>query len=278
MTEHLPFYLSPASEPGSVATGDPILDGMARALWTTVWQQAAGIEAGVTAPPTPLAAVIDAARLAGALEGINDAGIWTLYHRAIEAILDDRGLVGSMSHRREAPFNALLADQSLAQRFGADLMIEATGNGPGWFSWQPAFDLTMPTRFFVDRTMAAADALVRSAGEITVADGLSRQRCVVTDSRVFLHLTADETADWADTPGKCWPGSQIAGRTLDVEFDRNGLVDFTLDGESVDVPAEELNAITSDFLKDEVPEEHSCWLVCVGQFVDDTVTPAPRLR
>jgi len=69
-----------------------------------------------------------------------------------------------------------------------------------------------------------------------------------------LWISANETYLWAHKTGASWPCSQLSGKRLFAEFDRNGdLVDMAINGRSgVDIPADEFNAITTDFL----PEDH----------------------
>lgn len=92
----------------------------------------------------------------------------------------------------------------------------------------------------------------------------------ISPSGVVLWLSARDTQDWANRPGARWPCSTLAGRRLRAEFDENGLVDLTVNGhtpgERSQIDGVELNAITSDFLRDVLREDHPCWFVTVGQF------------
>jgi hypothetical protein len=64
-----------------------------------------------------------------------------------------------------------------------------------------------------------------------------------------LWLSASDTEAWATRPHASWPCSSISGHRLFAEFAPNGdLVDLALDSRSADVPCDELNAMTSDFL------------------------------
>jgi hypothetical protein len=67
----------------------------------------------------------------------------------------------------------------------------------------------------------------------------------------ILHLTAQDTREWADRPGKAWPYSTLRGKTIRAEFAKNGdLVDVNIDSiDNVDI--HEFNAITKDFLNAE---------------------------
>jgi len=93
-------------------------------------------------------------------------------------------------------------------------------------------------------------------------------RIQITDSSVKLWVSHAETYDWARRPGATWPNSYLAGQRFFAEFDANGLVDLTVNGKyGVDAPADEFNAITSDFLRGQLPEDHPAYFVAVGQFL-----------
>ena len=71
---------------------------------------------------------------------------------------------------------------------------------------------------------------------------------------VKLWLSADDTYRWARRPGAAWPCSFLAGKRLFAEFADGDLVDFAVNGKSSSataraLPADEFNAITSDFIK-----------------------------
>jgi hypothetical protein len=93
-------------------------------------------------------------------------------------------------------------------------------------------------------------------------------RVRIEDDSVTLWLSASDTWDWAHRRGAAWPGSQLGGRRLVACFDRHGLVDLTIDGGrgDQDVCCDEFNAITSDFLKQKLPQNHPCYFITVGQF------------
>ncbi|MCL4540283.1 MAG: hypothetical protein M1378_11930 [Bacteroidetes bacterium] len=88
----------------------------------------------------------------------------------------------------------------------------------------------------------------------------------VRDNSVDLWLNDVDTFDWANRSGASWPCSALSGKFVYASFDRNGLVDLRIDGMQDDCPADELNALTSDFLEKLLPENHPCYYVTVGQF------------
>ncbi len=81
---------------------------------------------------------------------------------------------------------------------------------------------------------------------------------------VRVWVSASETTEWA----RAWPCSSLRGHRLAAEFDRTGsLVDYQIDGRGCrDIPADEFNALTADFLRDKLPSTHSAYFGCVGQF------------
>lgn len=65
-----------------------------------------------------------------------------------------------------------------------------------------------------------------------------------------LWLSANDTYNWANKSGAAWPCSVLSGHRLYAEFDEdNNLVDVAIDGKYKDCPADEFNAITSDFIQ-----------------------------
>jgi hypothetical protein len=81
------------------------------------------------------------------------------------------------------------------------------------------------------------------------------------DTGVKLWLSARDTEDWATRPGAVWPRSELRGRRLFVEYDRNGLFDLLIDsgrGEQ-DCPGHELDAMVSDHLAGKLPADHPCF-------------------
>lgn len=91
-------------------------------------------------------------------------------------------------------------------------------------------------------------------------------KILIHDSCVKLWLSANDTENWATRPGKRWPCSQLRGKRLFAEFDRNGLVDLAINGRSTDCDVNELNAITSDHLRAKLSPDHPAYFVAVGQF------------
>lgn len=83
---------------------------------------------------------------------------------------------------------------------------------------------------------------------------------------VKVWLSARDTYEWAHKAGASWPCSQLSNRRVFAEFDRGGLVDFTINGKSRDCDANELNAITSDALRGRLPKDHPAYFVAVAQF------------
>lgn len=67
---------------------------------------------------------------------------------------------------------------------------------------------------------------------------------------VKIWLSGNETHAWANRAGSHWPCSQLSGKRLFAEFDRNGLCDLAIDGKMDDCcDSNELNAIVCDHLK-----------------------------
>lgn len=91
-------------------------------------------------------------------------------------------------------------------------------------------------------------------------------RIKVNPDSVQLWLSSTDTYLWARRDGAAWPGSQLSGCRVFAEFDSNGLLDMSIDGESRDCDANEFNAITSDHLRGKVPADHPAYFVAVGQF------------
>jgi hypothetical protein len=90
----------------------------------------------------------------------------------------------------------------------------------------------------------------------------------------MLLISAANTADWArgafDT-GR-WPGSELAGRRLKVQFDANGLLSYWVNGKEatakayLHIPGDELSACVAYFAKKLLGKGHACYFVMVGQF------------
>ena len=68
------------------------------------------------------------------------------------------------------------------------------------------------------------------------------------DSTVKLWLSAKDTYNWAHKAGALWPCSVLADKRLFAEFSDGDLIDYTVNGKLVNVPADEFNAMTGDFL------------------------------
>ena len=89
-----------------------------------------------------------------------------------------------------------------------------------------------------------------------------------------LLISAANTADWARGAlgnGR-WPGSELSGRRLKVEFDTNGLLEYWVNGKPATAKAvlhisgEELSACVAHFAKTLMHKGHPCYFVMVGQF------------
>ncbi len=90
----------------------------------------------------------------------------------------------------------------------------------------------------------------------------------IEPARVTIWLSARDTAEWAQRPGALWPCSFLSGKRVMATFVAGGLVALEINGGrgSQDVLCDELNAITSDFLRPILPQDHPAWFVAVGQF------------
>ena len=76
-----------------------------------------------------------------------------------------------------------------------------------------------------------------------------------------LWLSANDTRTWASRPGAAWPCSTLAGKRVWVYYDGSGdLIDITVNGNGGravgDVDGAELDAITSDFLREQYGPDH----------------------
>lgn len=100
-------------------------------------------------------------------------------------------------------------------------------------------------------------------------------RVKVWESGVALWASANDTYDWAHKPGAAWPCSTLSGKRFSAAFDSNGLVELTVNGRTInghnyiEVDGSEFSAICADLLREKLPEDHPCYLVCVGQFEDN---------
>lgn len=71
-----------------------------------------------------------------------------------------------------------------------------------------------------------------------------------TGNTIKLWLSANDTYNWAHKTETCWPCSFLAGKRLFAEFVDGDLIDIAVNGcHTRDVPSDEFNAITSDFMK-----------------------------
>ncbi len=83
-----------------------------------------------------------------------------------------------------------------------------------------------------------------------------------------LWLSAQDTYDWKTKPGASWPCSTIDGRPVMVQFDSNGLLDFTVNSKNApdDIDGTELTAMVADFMATRLPRDHPAYFVAVEQF------------
>ena len=81
-------------------------------------------------------------------------------------------------------------------------------------------------------------------------------RIQIQPSSFTVWLSADDTYEWANRPGKRWPCSQLSGKRVRAVFDRSGLVDLAIDGADGDCDAGEFNAILADYLEGKLPADH----------------------
>lgn len=75
-------------------------------------------------------------------------------------------------------------------------------------------------------------------------------RKVITSFGVKVWLSAGDTRNWANRPGKRWPCSTLADNAIVVEFDSAGdLVDLTVNGGrgNQNIDGHELFALLDDF-------------------------------
>lgn len=95
-------------------------------------------------------------------------------------------------------------------------------------------------------------------------------KTTITNDHIIIWLSASDTYEWAHRPSSSWPCSHLSGNRFCAEFDSNGLLDLTINGkyqlDDQDVPADEFNAITSDFLKTKLKTDHPLYFITVGQF------------
>lgn len=73
-----------------------------------------------------------------------------------------------------------------------------------------------------------------------------------------IWISARESYAWANKVGARWPCSELEGTRVFAEWDSSGnLVALAIDGdESAECGAAELNALTSDFLRERFGAHH----------------------
>lgn len=89
----------------------------------------------------------------------------------------------------------------------------------------------------------------------------------VMPDHVAIAADNRQVYNWAHRPGACWPCSTLDDiDAIRVEFDSHGLLDLITPSGSGDIPADELNAWTSDVLREILPRDHPAYFVTVGQY------------
>jgi hypothetical protein len=79
----------------------------------------------------------------------------------------------------------------------------------------------------------------------------------IDDNGFTLWLSKNDTYDWAHRSGESWPCSDLSGKRCRIDFDSNGLCDFTVNGrDGADVPSDELSAIVADHIWSHLPDGH----------------------
>ena len=97
-------------------------------------------------------------------------------------------------------------------------------------------------------------------------------RIKISDNNIKLWLSQDDTYNQANNYADFdhvtrWPCSELSGKRIFAEFDSNGLLDFSANGNTfVNCPADEFNAITSDYIATKLPKNHNLYFITVGQF------------
>lgn len=99
-------------------------------------------------------------------------------------------------------------------------------------------------------------------------------RVFVTETELRLWASARDTAAWARRPYAQWPCSTLAGHRFYAAFDKNGLVDLTVDGGHPKdlIDSMELSAMCADFLAEsgKVPSNHLCRFIAIDQHRKET--------
>lgn len=99
----------------------------------------------------------------------------------------------------------------------------------------------------------------------------------IHDTVVAVSGTSDQLCAWTQRPGNSWPCSTLERYDLVVAwFDRGGLANlegrrYFLEGtdeeyETESIDGGELNAWSSDVLRDVLPRDHPAYFPAVGQF------------
>ena len=84
---------------------------------------------------------------------------------------------------------------------------------------------------------------------------------------VTVWISAEDTWQWANRSGSCWPCSSLSGKRLRATFDTNGLLDYAIDGrDHDDLDCIEFNALIADHVSERLAPDHPCYFVTVGQF------------
>lgn len=83
-----------------------------------------------------------------------------------------------------------------------------------------------------------------------------------------IWINARESYEWAHRTGAAWPCSTLSGHRVFAAFDRNGLVDLTVDGKdsSDRWDGHEFNALVADMAGGKLTPDHPCYFVAVSQF------------
>ena len=93
-------------------------------------------------------------------------------------------------------------------------------------------------------------------------------RTRIDDDSFTLWLSASDTDDWRCAHPASWPCSTINGRPIMVQFDANGLLDFTVSSKNApdDIDGNELSAMVADVMATRLPRTHPAYFVAVEQF------------
>lgn len=92
----------------------------------------------------------------------------------------------------------------------------------------------------------------------------------VAADHVAIAAHGGQLYQWAHRPGAVWPCSVLDDLDgIRAEFDSNGLLDLVTPSDSEDLSADELNAWSSDVLRDVLPTDHPAYFVAVGQFEEN---------